>query len=458
MNDYDYAVKHPRVLCKYYFKTDDGSPLRITPNQENIIRAILARKPKRMLIWATTRWGKSLAIALGAILAAVLFGGEKIRIIAPTADLARVIMEYVLKHILDHPDLVNSLTLSGKTEERLKQQLSKERITFRNSSEISILSAGIGTEGRSLLGRGGTIIIIDEAESIPSDLIKTRVMRMAGEDSEAMVICISNPIFRGFMYEMQENERWEKVKIDWKTAVAEGRISQDFIDEMRANLTPQEFKIWYEADYPEDTEDTLIRSEWIERAVKAEIPDGEVEMRIAGVDLAAMGQDLTVLHDVKVIGDFFDANKIPVSWAKKEMSESAGKIINYMEEHKITKANVDDTGIGGLASLLKEHNGDWHIHGINFGAGAVRPNCSNMKAEIYYNLYTLFKDNKIKIPNHSTLKHQLNNLKMEFMSNGKIRINNGQSKSPDFADALALACYAKKRAELVLGYGMRVMP
>ena len=452
-----FLLEHPRGIVKLYFKNADGSPLIITPNQERIVKALLFKRPDRLLIWATTRWGKSLAIALGAILAAALLPNEKIRIIAPTEQLAKVIMDYILLHILDHEDLTNSLTLSAaRTEERLRQQLSKERITFRNGSEISILSAGIGTEGRSLLGRGGTIIIVDEAESIPPELIKTRIMRMAGETPDSMVVCISNPVYRGFMFEMRNNDKWHKIKIDWKTAVKEGRISQAFIDEMKANLTPQEFKVWYEAEYPEDMDNTLIKWEWIERATKAKVPDGEVTLRLVGVDLAAMGRDLTVLVDMEQIGDFFNIKNI-LSWGKTEMAESAGKIINYMEQNGITKANVDDTGIGGLASLLREHNDEWHVQGINFGAGAIRPNCMNMKAEIYYNLRKVFEDNKIRIPNHGTLKQQLNNLQMEFTSNGKIKINDGQSKSPDFADALALACYVRRHSELVLGRGLRIL-
>lgn len=450
-DEWQYVLKHPSILTKYYFKDDFNNPLILTPRQEEIVRHILLKYPKRMMIWATTRWGKSLAIAIGSLILAITMPGEKIRIIAPTGDLSRVIMDYIINHIADHEDIIKSVILDkGENLKNLKRQISKQRITFKNSSEISIHSAGIGSEGRSLLGRGGTLIIVDEAESIPEEIIRTRIMRMAGETPDSMVVMISNPVYRGYMYMNRHNPEWHKIKVDWKTAVAEGRLTEEFVMERKREMTEQEFRIWYEAEYPEDTDTTLIKWRWIEEARDKPAPSDEIEYECIGVDVAGMGEDLTVVVHVKRYGDFFKVENI-LSWAKLELMQSAEKVIEYMEEKGIKNAIIDETGIGGMASILKEHNHEWNIKGINFGAGATLKNCYNMKSELYYNLMSIFKDGKISIPHHPTLEQQLNAMQVEITTQGKIRVLDGQSKSPDFADALALACYHKLQPEVVLG-------
>ncbi|MDD3493067.1 MAG: hypothetical protein PHZ19_06210 [Candidatus Thermoplasmatota archaeon] len=450
-NEQDDLIESIGAVAEVYFKDEDGNPLCLTPSQEDIVRKIVMREPKRMMVWATTRWGKSLAIAIGALIAAITLPGEKIRIIAPTGNLARVIMDYILKHLTDTEEIVEMLAI-GKfsTGERLKQQLSKERITFKNGSEISILPAGIGSEGRALLGRGGTIIIVDEAESVPEELIRTHVMRMAGETPDAMVVLVSNPIYRGFMYNHMDDDFWHKFRIGWETALAEGRLTREFIEEQRENLTEEEFLMWYEAKYPDDVTSTLIKREWIEQAVAryADVKKyTQPEMEIIGVDIAAMGEDLTVMTHMEKYEGMVVIRNVEY-WGKTEISKSVGRIVNYAEKHDITHFVVDDTGLSGIASLLREHNEGWNVMGINFGGKSISKNCANKKAEIYYGLRKLFQDGEIMMPDIGILKQQLNNLMVEFTVTGKVQVRDGQTKSPDFADSLALACYMRPIAEI----------
>lgn len=68
--------------------------------------------------------------------------GEKIRLIGPTGDHAKIIMDYILNHLSDHETIVESLSATGGGSVKdLSKELSKEKITFKNGSEISVLAA-----------------------------------------------------------------------------------------------------------------------------------------------------------------------------------------------------------------------------------------------------------------------------------------------------------------------------
>ncbi|RLG90658.1 MAG: hypothetical protein DRO16_01780 [Thermoprotei archaeon] len=62
----------------------------------------------------------------------------------------------------------------------------------------------------------------------------------------------------------------------------------------------------------------------------------------------------------------------------------------------------------------------------------------------------MFEEGRIKIPNHPTLIEQLNKLKYEITSAGKIKIIDPEDKSPDFSDSLA---YAVAEPEKRPGFG-----
>jgi phage terminase large subunit-like protein len=168
----------PGLIVKHLFKNDKGDPLLLTPYQERIVKAIVCKKPRRVLCWAATRAGKSMALAIGIILLACVRGGEHIRIIAPTYAHTRIIMDYVIQHFFDSPDTISFLkdAKRGDSVERLKEKLSKEHIHLKNNSDIQAVSASIATEGRTLIGLGATSLFIDEAELDSRDWTMLRLL------------------------------------------------------------------------------------------------------------------------------------------------------------------------------------------------------------------------------------------------------------------------------------------
>lgn len=479
-----------KALCNAYFYDDKGQDLELTDYQAEIIKRLVLKKPKRNLLWATTRAGKSFALAIGAILVAMLRPGEKIKLVGPTQKHSKIIMNYVLDHVSDDDDIVTSLTAGrGKNRaDKLREELSKERITFENNSEIEILSASVNSGGRQLLGKGGSIVIVDEAEQIPTEIVRTRILRMIGDRPKAQLFLISNPTFpdnRGFMWEVKQRQAeyreeakglddpekvaevksqitWDERVIGWEEAVEAGRMTEQFIEEERRNLTEGEFKILYDAKYPEEVEGGLIRADWFRRAERQEFDEyNMMNVQVfAGQDVAEAGRDKSVLT-VTLKGQRFErvkkedgtTEKQPVGepvfkvrlvkdWDLADTEVLAERIMEHTDADEIELMNVDSIGVGrGVADKLKREGYNVNICKVSENAPTDPDRFSNKKAEYFWKLREVFKEGRIDVPEGSEIRGELLAMRYDHVKqygSEKIKIID-PDKSPDFADSLMLS-------------------
>ncbi|MFB6213272.1 MAG: DEAD/DEAH box helicase family protein [Candidatus Nanohaloarchaea archaeon] len=442
------GVQH---FCKTLFVDEEGNPLELTDYQAEIVLSLLKKHPKRQLIWAATRSGKSFALAIGAILSAVMRPGEKIRLIGPTKDHAKIIMDYILDHLSDHETIVESLSATGgRSVKDLRKELSKEKITFENGSEISVLTASVDSGGRSLLGKGGSIVIVDEAERIPSELIRNKILRMVGERSNAQLLLVSNPTFpdeRGFMYEKKDVDRWYNRRIGWEDAVQEGRLERDFIEEQREEMSKAEFEIWYEARYPDEIDGGLLRADWVEDAIKRKFnPEQDASSStVYGLDVAEGGEDMNVLTKVERISTD-DSVRHRVVWQESWREEDTMQTVSNVEslKEKDERIMIDAIGIGkGVGDALKERGHNVELLKVHKQPTREKERFLNRKTQYYWRIRELFENGRISIPDSDELEHQLLSMKHEYTSRGKMRIVD-PSKSPDHADSL---CFALHGAE-----------
>src|SRR3990167_4962890 len=128
-------------LVKGYFKDMYGNPFPMSSWQQETFRVIYEPSILRAAVKAITQYGKS-EIASMALLAVAIERREKILIIAPSVKQAGIIMGKVIDHIFDHMFITGMIDYATTGSlERLKQERSKTRITFKNGSEIMILTA-----------------------------------------------------------------------------------------------------------------------------------------------------------------------------------------------------------------------------------------------------------------------------------------------------------------------------
>ena len=298
-------------LCKVLFVDKlKGIPLVITEYQVRIIQAIFFKAP-RMLCIAPTRAGKSLAVALGALLLAAYKSGEKIRIVSFTERTTKIIMGYVIDYALDHELLYNNLMYDVKNlgVDRIKKEFSKSRIVYAHNSEIMTLTANVSGGGSSLVGWGATTLIVDEGEQMPEELVDTKIMRMLGDTPDASVFMISNPEHRGFMYRKHNHPGWELMVVSDEDCVKAGRFTQAYIDERKDSLTSRQYNIWYKPWWPDEDDDALFSSKAIGNmfaditpAEKTQLK-GEPDAKHLGVDVARLGVDLTVFVETLYYGE-----------------------------------------------------------------------------------------------------------------------------------------------------------
>lgn len=435
---------YPEAIVKKLFNVD------LTPTQANILRAII-RGEKRIIISAMTRYGKSYVVSMAVILYVLLNADKRVVIVSATYPQAKILMNYIGRFIAK-PEVYSALGFDEIKDRKkgLHEEFSKERITFPNGCEIRILSAS-GT-GERLMGFGGDLIIEDEAGLIDDDVYFGKITRMLGDSPTSVLVEIGNPFPGNHFEDNWDNRDWLKFHIGWKEALKEGRISQEFVDEQKDILAPIMFRILYEADFPEDSEDALIPKMWIERSLYVELGDYVVRNRTIGCDIAEAGIDNTVLTPIveTTRGEYI----VGEQKVYKHMPDTMKTVQKIKELHNQFKAdvlNVDAIGIGkGVADRLRELNLNTKQIKVSKKPTSEIDRFLNQKAQHYWRLRKLFEDGLIKIPKNATnLIRELRLMRYEI-SNGKIKIIDPQNKSPDYADSLMLGC-VKTYKELIIG-------
>lgn len=163
---------------------------------------------------------------------------EKWAIVAPSEDKARIIMDYIIDRIFDDELFSRQLEYHG-TKEKLKQERSKSRITFNGGGEVRIYSGNSANTRQTksaLMGFGAPNIILDEAGQISDELYST-VKRMVGgaegTPEGSFLLEIGNPVYRNHFHRTWFGDRYMKIFVNDEQALAEGRYTQDFLDEMQ---------------------------------------------------------------------------------------------------------------------------------------------------------------------------------------------------------------------------------
>lgn len=450
--------KDVRLLCKHLFNVD------ITPYQEKIVRVIAFSETKRFVVTAYTQWGKTYAVALGVSLYIILNEDKKIILLAPRKEQTSILRNYIAQWITRCSLLLDILDLDSTGPERIRREVSKSRMTFKNGIELRTLSAE-GT-GMRLMGFGANLVISDEDGDIGYEVWKQKISRMLGNDPDSMHVSIGNPWHRNNQfYRHWTDPNYLKIHVDWRIGIEEGRITREFVEEQRAELSPLEFTILYESMFPEESEDQLIRTKWIDEAEKREIKLGTKGIiSIAGLDVAEMGRDLTVLGLGRTKDNKYVLDDIH-SWGKKDTMVTVGKVRALID--KKVKIRVDATGVGsGVHARLAELN--YNSVGVKVGESPDRESQKsrfmNKKAEYYWRLRELFESGMISIPIHPKLRRDLQSLRYEPTSSGKIKIIDARSaakkstmdrmmvegKSPDFSDMAMLLVSAGGEFKMLL--------
>lgn len=442
----------PEIFVRSYFKDKDGNPLELAEYQIEFIKVGLSRKHPRMCIVAATQSGKTECIACLLALYAIFYHNERIVNISYTEQQARIIFERVKSHLVEDSEEVKALVDLNRTLGTAKE-FSKNRMFLKNGTDIRVLSTGTGETdktGDSILGLEATILNIDEASSIPSVVFYTKILRMLGAKRttgfQKQLILIGTPQTAGGYFEDAFNDPdYYHMQIDWKRAVAAGRMDEQTVMEQKRKMTKTQFEAWYEAKFPAMGDDSVFDMDEVRRNI---IPQ-EIKFygrKILGVDVARFGQDVTVymlMDKTKTIdGEAFREVDVLFDDGKDTM-QVTGRIAALHKEHKFDSINIDDSGLGGgVTDRCKELG----LPAVGVIAGAkcttkeAEENCMNLKAELYMKAKRLFEQDKLKVIDKGRLLYELRQMKKEYQSNGKVKIIDPE-KSPDFCSGLIYSIF-----------------
>ena len=368
---------------------------------------------------------------------------QRVIIIAPSAKQTQILRGYISEMVSASKHLSDLLEKPSGSIEKLRVELSRERITFRNGWEIITLTANADENesdpAKNLMGWGGDLIIIDEDCNILQKVFTMRISRMLGDNAgDGRLVTIGNPWHKlNFAWDMWQDPSVTKIHIDWRQALAEGRTTQKFLDEQRKLLSDYEWTVLYEALFADQAEDVLLPFNWIHRAKEKSIVFGGVPESGWGLDVAEKGTDRSVLTQSFTDGTWVKVEE-PV-WIRPQETIPCARATSLLVP-KSEIIQVDSIGVGaGVYSALKEMG-----HQTISVRGSESPTEEskrflNQKAQRWWHVRTLFEKDQISIPDNPTLISQLSKMKYEITSAGKIRIIDPPDKSPDYADSLMLS-------------------
>jgi len=437
-----------KALCNVLFKFNP------TPTQEKIIRPIAFKEHNRIIILAPTRYGKSMSVSLSTALYILLNTNKKVNLIAPILDQTAILRGYMADHMVNCPLFHEILPKKLSMTERLQKEFNKSRINLMNGCGLRVFSA----EGKAerLMGWGADLLILDESCLISHETYRQKISRMLADSPDSILVEIGNPWDKlNQFWEHWNDPGFMRIYVSDEIAVSEGRITKQFLDEQKKTLTSQEYLILYKPGFPEDTDDTLIRSEWINRAIrqKFKFKKSRVET-IYGLDVAELGSDSTVM--IKLLHDtHLDRYKVDGMWwwEKKDTMRTVGKVLGIIRDDRESRIKVDATGVGrGVYDRLTEmkYNAVEIKTGQSPRSQRDKARFVNKKAVFYWNLRNIFEEGRIQVADEGRLKLELNQMRYERPgSTTKIKIVD-PDKSPDFADALAYACSSEGRFAFVV--------
>ena len=488
----DWAITHKRVDILVEHKWG----FKLTPGQTEIVRKIAFMEKKKLSISAMTRYGKTQCVAFGIALLLDFGVPAKIAFLGPKEEQAGIIRQYLSELIVADPSLLSKAQIFVTGAARLGKEASRKRMTFITGAEYRVFS-GEGDADR-LMGFGCDILIRDEACLI-NRAAYTKSSRMLGDNpEEAIEIELYNPWKRdNKAYDHTLDPEWEVIQIGWQQAVAEGRTTEKFVMQQKKDLLPLEFTVLYESKFPEQSEDSLFSLEWIQMAEKTKfnfqdkltgyvdelkaheakrtkIGQGEYLSKkkqllerigkfnkIISCDPAEMGLDETVIfwgiewqNKYQVVGAYSEAKSDPM--------RVVGKIIDiamsFIEPSVPGRIQIDRIGIGSgplsrLKEVISEKNlSNIRVIGCHYGERAIMKDIfRNKKAENYFRLADIMRNNLIDIPENHKIRQQLIAEKWERTSANKKKVVDPKEKSPDWGDGLVYFVW-KDNTGLAFGF------
>ena len=430
------------------------------------------------------RWGKTESAAIDAATTALARSGSVQMIVSPTYDQSRLISDTVERLLLGSA-ITRPLTRVVKTP--------YPRITIGRSV---IMARTADEDGRNLRGHAADRVIVDEAAYVRDSVIQEVIAPMLA-DRCGQLVMISTPFGKNHFYrafvrgqgsgaggrgtaesrgqraESPSNGELGMGNGEHDTDAVTGpfpnsqfpipnsgirsfqfpswlnpHISREYVEQQRAELSPRQFAVEYEAQFLDDQASVFA---WEEIEAAAEGYRGQVagysgEDPVAGFDCVAAGIDWARYSDytalvavgvsesgLAVVGiDRFNG----MGWDRQIQ-----RAMEFLRRYRVSAALTDQTSIGDplleqLQSRLYESGVETRVEGFTF--------TNQSKRELVEGLALRFAHRSIAIPRDEHLMRELQYFEYELTGSGNVRMQARSGYHDDLVIALALACRQAK--------------
>lgn len=441
-----------KKLCASRYKNSYSKPFELTDGQAQIFEVMVKRKYPRTHCISYTQFGKSDTVAM-AVLTRVTTFPEKWAIVAPSNKKAKIIMSYIIGHVFDNEYTMSLFEVEkGESMDRIRRERSKERLTFKlpdgQIGEVFTLSS----EGKrtkdlldALMGFGAANVIVDES-SLIDDIQMVGIMRMLGGHKDNFLFEIGNAMRRNHFFKTSLDPNYHHINIDCYQGLQEGRITQSFIDEMRAKPM---FSMLYENKFP--AQDAVDSSGYSPMYSDTELQNnirpsvdlfGELRM---GCDVAGEGANYSV---ISLRGK--NGAKILYREHTPDTMAFVSAIIEAYRTYRPYRIYIDKVGIGKpvydrLLELPEMYvNGECILVGVQAGEQADnKDDFFNKRAEMFWRQRDWLQTSYLEGNDWLDLL----DVRYKIQSDKKVKIKSKDDMikegiySPDVADSLSLTFY-----------------
>lgn len=292
------------------------------------------------------------------------------------------------------------------------------------------------------------MIVIDEADGVQAS-VSTSLETTLTKPVNFMIVIFNPTKNYGYAYETQYGERanyW--IKLHWDARESE---NVDKLKIERDLNTYGEESIEYRVNVcglpPEQSEDTLIPREWIDRAAEREPYEEEKALRIMGVDPSLGGDPVGI-----IIRDNLQIVEIAEFKGITDTEEVADAIAETFIDWDCDLMYIDciGNGAGVYHSLRKRFPGKVRGVDVRKKTKDKRRKFARLRDELWWRVRELFERSLITIPSEHKLRKKLVNeltiMKQDKETeDGKVKIEGKQKmksrgmKSPNLGEALMVS-------------------
>lgn len=448
-----------------HYRTPDGildfthDILHVTPApyQAHIMRTFVDKR--RVAVRGAHGMGKT-SLASWIVLWSIATAPADVKVVM-TASAWRQLTFYLapeVKKWARHGDWARIGLQMREGKELLEQQIKmNDREAFPVASDNPMLIEGAHASR--------LVYVFDEAKAIPNDTWDAA--EGAFSTGEAFALAISTPGEpSGRFYDIHARkpgyEDWTAIHVTLEEAIAAGRISQEWVAARK--------KQWGEAsavyqnrvlgNFDTSGEDNVVPLAWVEQSNARWLAvNGKGEGNTAyGVDPAWKGEDKSAI--ARKVGVVIERVE---SHAKEDTMQTAGRVAAAV--NKRTPVAIDTIGVGaGVYDRLKELA--YSVRSVNVSKPALNPHSKkpltdesgtvtfvNLRSALWWMLREAIDPSNpdaIALPPDDQLTGDLTAPKWWYNSKGQIVVESKDDirerigRSPDKADAVALALYAER--------------